>query len=180
MDVSIAVKGRRSVRKYQNRAIPDSEVEFLIDLARHAPSSMNGQPWHFIIVKNGKTKAALVEIKNRFCPPEKQAFQADFLLKAPLIIVVCVKKNRSFGREIENGILAASIIMLGAHSHQLGTVYMSAYISDEPKLSEAIRKELGIPEGVAPVSILPLGYPDEIPQPKELRPLQEIIHFDQF
>jgi nitroreductase len=57
---------------------------------------------------------------------------------------------------------------------------MSAYISDEPKLSEAIRKELGLPEGVAPVSILPLGYPDEIPQPKELRPFKETIHFDQF
>ena len=180
MEFSKVVRGRRSVRKFQNRAIPDSEVELLVDLARHAPSSMNGQPWHFVIVKSDQTKAALPEIKNRFCPPEKQAYQADFLLKAPLIIVVCVEKNRSFGREIENGILAASIIMLGAHSRGLGTVYMSAYISDEPKLSEAIRKELGLPEGVAPVSILPLGYPDEIPQPKELRPFKETIHFDQF
>jgi nitroreductase len=180
MEFSKVVTGRRSVRKYQDRIVPHSEVELLVDLARHAPSSMNGQPWHFVIVKDHKTKAALVEIKNRFCPPEKQAYLADFLLKAPLIIVVCVEKNRSFGREIENGLLAASIVMLGAHSRGLGTVYMSAHISDEPKLSEAIRKELGIPAGFAPVSILPLGYPDEIPQPKELRPLKEIIHFDQF
>jgi nitroreductase len=141
---------------------------------------MNGQPWHFVIVKDDKTKSALVNIKNSFCPPEKQAYQADFLLKAPLIVVVCVEKNRSFGREIENGLMAASIIMLGAHSRGLGTVYMSAYISDEPKLSEAIRNALRLPEGFAPVSILPLGYPDEIPQPKELRPLKEIIHFDPF
>jgi nitroreductase len=180
MDFSKVVQGRRSVRKYHDRIIPDAEVELLIDLARHAPSSMNGQPWHFVIVRNDKTKGALVEIKNRFCPPEKQAYPADFLVKAPLIIVVCVEKNRSFGREIENGLLAASIVMLGAHSRGLGTVYMSAYISDEPKLSEAIRKELGVPAGFAPVSILPLGYPDEIPQPKDLRPLKEIIHFDQF
>jgi nitroreductase len=180
MEFSEVVRGRRSVRKYQNRAIPDSEVELLVDLARHAPSSMNGQPWHFVMVKDDKTKAALAEIKNRFCPPEKQAYQADFLLKAPLIMVVCVEKNRSFGREIENGILAASIIMLGAQSRGLGSVYMSAYISDEPKLSDAIRKELRIPEGLVPVSILPLGYPDEIPKPKEFRPLKEIIHVDQF
>jgi len=180
MEFSNAVRGRRSVRKYQERTIPDSEVELLIDLARHAPSSMNGQPWHFLIVKDDKAKAALAEIKNRFCPPEKQAYQADFLRKAPLIIVVCVEKSRSFGREIENGILAASIIMLGAQSRGLGSVYMSAYISDEPKLSEAIRTELGIPEGFAPVSILPLGYPDEIPKPQELRPLKEIIHIGQF
>ena len=180
MEFSKVVMGRRSVRKYQDRIVPDSEVEFLVDLARHAPSSMNGQPWHFVIVKDHKAKVGLVNIKNSFCPPGKQTYQADFLLKAPLIMVVCVEKNRSFGREIENGLLAASIVMLGAHSRGLGTVYMSAYISDEPKLSEAIRKELGIPERFAPVSILPLGYPDESPRPKELRPLREIIHFDQF
>ena len=180
MEFSDAVRGRRSVRKYQNRTIPDSEIELLVDLARHAPSSMNGQPWHFVIVKDDRTKAALAEIKNRFCPPEKQAYQADFLRMAPLIMIVCVDINRSFGREIENGILAASIIMLGAQSRGLGSVYMSAYISDEPKLSEAIRKELGIPEGFAPVSVLPLGYPDEIPKPKEFCPLTEIIHIDQF
>jgi nitroreductase len=180
MEFSDAVKGRRSVRKYQDRTIPDSEVEMLVDLARHAPSSMNGQPWHFIIVKDDKTKAALAEIKNRFCPPEKKAFQADFLRKAPVIMIVCVEKNRSFGREMENGILAASIIMLAAYSRGLGSVYMSAYVAEEPKLSAAIRNELGIPEGFAPVSMLPMGYPDEIPQPKELRPLKEITHIDQF
>jgi nitroreductase len=141
---------------------------------------MNGQPWHFIIVRNEKTKAALAEIKNRFCPPMKQAYQADFLRKSPVIMVVCVEKNRSFGREMENGILAASIIMLAAHSRGLGSVYMSAYVAEEPKLSAAIRKELGIPEGFAPVSILPMGYPDETPQPKEVRPLKEIIHVGKF
>jgi nitroreductase len=180
MEFSDVVKGRRSIRKYQDRSIPDSEVEILVDLARHAPSSMNGQPWHFVIVKNSESKAALAAIKNRFCPPEKQAYQADFIRTAPLIIVICVERSRSFGREIENGIIAASIIMLGAQSRGLGSVYMSAYLSEEPKLSEAIRKELGIPEAFAPISMLPLGHPDEIPKPKELRPLREIIHLDRF
>ena len=81
---------------------------------------------------------------------------------------------------MENGILAASIIMLAAHSRGLGSVYMSAYVAEEPKLSAAIRKELGIPEGFAPVSILPMGYPDETPQHKEVRPLKEIIHVGKF
>jgi nitroreductase len=180
MEFSNVVTGRRSIRKYREQSVPDSEVEILIDLARHAPSSMNGQPWHFVIVRNGKSKAALAAIKNKFCPPEKQAYQADFLGTAPLIIVVCVEKSRSFGREIENGILAASIIMLAAQSRGLGSVYMSAYLTEEPKLSDAIREELGIPETFAPVSILPLGYADENPTPKDLRPLREIIHFEQF
>ena len=180
MEFSDVVKERRSIRKYQDQSVPDSEVETLVDLARYAPSSMNGQPWHFVIVRNGQSKAALAAIKNRFCPPEKQAYQADFLRTAPLIIVICVEKSRSFGREIENGIIAASIMMLAAQSRGLGSVYMSAYLTEEPKLSEAIQKELGIPETFAPISILPLGYADEIPKPKELRSLREIVHFDRF
>ena len=175
------VKGRRSVRKYQDRTIPDSEVEFLIDLARHAPSSLNGQPWHFVVVKSDKTKAALVEIKNRFCPPEKQAYQADFLLEgAPDHGRLRGEKPilRTRNRKWHYWPRPSSCWEHTAADWE--RVYMSAYISDEPKLSEAIRKELGLPEGFAPISILPLGYPDEIPRPKELRPLQEIIHFDQF
>jgi len=45
MDLDEAIKGRRSIRKYKSKDVPDSVVEDLIDLARHAPSSMNGQPW---------------------------------------------------------------------------------------------------------------------------------------
>ncbi len=180
MEFSEVARGRRAVRKFQPRLVPDAEVEFLIDLARHAPSSLNGQPWHFVILKSAESKAALVEIKNKFCPSEKQAFPANFLLQAPIIILVCVEKCRSFGREVENSVLAASLIMLGAHSRGLGTVYMSAYMSDEPQLSAAIRKEFNIPDGFAPITVIPLGYPDETPQAKELRPVKEIIHFERF
>jgi nitroreductase len=180
MDFCDAVKGRRAIRRFLNRPLPDSELETLLDLARHAPSSMNGQPWHFVILRDDHSKAALAEIKNRFCPPEKKEFRADFIRSASLIVVVCVEKTRSHGREIENAVLAASTIMLAAYSIGLGSVYMSAYMPDEPRLSEAIRSELGIPESVLPVSILPIGYPDETPKPKELVPLKEIVHFERF
>ena len=180
MEFCDVVKERRSVRKFQNRPIPDSEIKTLIDLARRAPSSMNGQPWHFVILRNDHSKAALAEIKNQFCPPEKKAFQADFMRTAALIMVICVERARSYGREVENGVLAASTIMLAARSLGLGSVYMSAYLTEEPLLSEAIRNELGIPDTFMPVSILPIGYPDETPKRKELVPLEEIVHFERF
>jgi nitroreductase len=180
MEFAKTVKGRRSLRGYQDRPIPDSEVEQLVDLARYAPSSMNGQPWHFVIVRDPKTKKALVGIKNRFCPPEKQAYPADFLEKAPVIIVVCVDKAKSFGREVENGVLASSHILLGAHSQNLASVYLSAYTAALPKLSREIKKALNIPEGIEPISILPLGYPRETAQPKPLRSLREIMHLEHF
>jgi nitroreductase len=70
--------------------------------------------------------------------------------------------------------------MLGAHSRGLGSVYMSGYLADQPQLSQSIRELLSVPEKILPISILPLGYPNESPKPKELRPLKEITHIDRF
>jgi nitroreductase len=180
MEFADVVKSRRGVRSYRDAPIPEAKIEQLLDIARHAPSSMNGQPWHFVVIKKYETKKSLVEIKNKYCPPEKQAFPADFLEKAPVILVVCVEKTKSFGRDVENAVLAASCILLGAHSIGLGSVYLSAYMASEPRLSEEIRRELNIPAGISPISILPLGYPNEIPRPKELRELKEMIHLERF
>ena len=180
MELEKAIKERRSIRKYHKRAIPNSVIEELLGLARYAPSSMNGQPWHFIIIKKDSAKKKLASIKNRYCPEEKRMYRADFIRDAALIIVVCVDKERSFDREIENGILASSIILFGAHSRGLGSVYLSAYSADEPGISSEIRQILGIPSNVDPISIIPLGYPDEKPKPKELRPLNDLIHHERF
>lgn len=183
MELAEVMKGRRSSRSYQDRSISESDIEQLLDLARYAPSSMNGQPWHFVIVRNQQTKRTLADIKNKYCPKEKQAYPADFMEKAAAVIVVCVDKARSFGREVENALFASAYIMLGAHNLGLGSVYLSAYAASEPKMSEEIRKELNIPAGIEPISILPMGYPNESslpPPPKGLCGLKEMTHFERF
>jgi nitroreductase len=178
MKLDEAIKERRSIRKYQNVEIPNSVIEELLDLARYAPSSMNGQPWHFIVIKQEKTKSKLADIKNRYCPVEKQMYQADFLKDAPVIIVVCVDKEKSYEREVENAVLATANILLGASNKGLGTVYMSAYRPNDPRISEEIRKVLNIPLNLAPITLIPLGYPDETPEPKTLTPIKGAISYE--
>jgi nitroreductase len=180
MEIDKTINGRRSIRKYQDRDIPDSVIKELLSLAIHAPSSMNGQPWCYIVVRAEKTKEHLVEIKNRYCPVEKQDYKADFLRKAPVVIVVCVDKEKYYEREIENGVLATANLMLGAYSRGLGSVYLSAYRFGEPRISEEIRQALGIPQHISPITIIPLGYPDEIPETKNLIPLEKIISYEIF
>jgi nitroreductase len=180
MEFINAVKGRRSIRQYQDREIPYSIVEDLLNLALYAPSSMNGQPWHFIVIREDKTKKRLVEIKNRYCPAEKKVYQADFMLKAPVIIVVCVDRQKSYDRGVENAVLAAMNIMLGAYSMGLGSVYMSAYRTNDPRISEEIREILKIPPDMDPIAIIPLGYPDEIPESKEIKTLKEVVSYESF
>jgi nitroreductase len=180
MDVDDTIRGRRSIRKYRKEDIADPVIEDILDLARHAPSSMNGQPWHFIVVREEETKKRLVQIKNAHCPVEKQAFRSDFIQHASAIIIICVDKGASYDREIENGLLAAANILLGAHARGLGSVYMSAHKVDEPAVAEEIRQALDIPGRMDPISLLPLGYPDERPEPKEMKPLKEIISYEAF
>ena len=180
MELDKTIKGRRSIRRYRDADIPDSVIEELLDLARYAPSSMNGQPWYFIIVRNERTKKQLVQIKNKHCPPKKRRYRADFLQKAPVVVVVCVDRERSFNRGVENAVLAAANIMLGAYGMGVGTVYMSAYRHDDPSISEEIRQTLGIPKNVDPITIIPLGYPGETAEPKTMRSLDEVIFYETF
>jgi nitroreductase len=107
-------------------------------------------------------------------------YQADFLKEAPVIIVVCVDRERSFDREIENAVLATANILLGASNRGLGSVYMSAYRKEDACLADDIRDLLKIPDHVDPITIIPLGYPDESPEPKRLVDLEEVMFYENF
>lgn len=180
MDFIEAIKGRRSIRRYQDRDIPDSIIEELLNLALHAPSSMNGQPWHFIVIREDKTKKELVELKNKYCPSEKQMYRADFLRNAPVIIVICVDRQKSYDRGVENAVLAAANIMLGAYGRGLGSVYMSAYGINNPKIAEDIKIILKITSDIDPITMIPLGYPNEVPEHKTIKPLSEVVFYEHF
>ena len=180
MNLDTVIKGRRSVRHYRNMDVPDSVILELIDLARFAPSSMNGQPWSFIIVKDTLTRDRLATIKDEYCPLEKRDYKASMLRDAPVVIVVCVDRKKSHKRVIENAVLATSYLMLAAYSRGIGCVYMSAYTADEPRLADHIRELLEIPAHIEPVTLLPLGYPDETPGNKQQEPLEGMIFNEKY
>lgn len=171
------VRGRRSIRRYASGEVPEESIRQILDLARYAPSSMGGEPWCFVVVRDPDLRRRLADIKNTHCPPAKrEAYPADFLATAPVVIAVGVERARAHGRERENGILAAAWILLAAQARGLGSVYLSAYQSDGPDLAEEIGALLGLPSGIEPVALVPLGFPAETPAPKERRLLEEIVH----
>jgi len=50
MDLSEAIKGRRSVRGYKTGVVDEKAIRDLIEAAVLAPNAMNQQPWIFTIV----------------------------------------------------------------------------------------------------------------------------------
>ena len=171
---------RRSIRRYQTRDVPEAVITEILESTRQAPSSMNGQPWCFVVVRDAETKRRISELKNRFCPCEKSSFLADFVAQAPVIVAVGVDQDRSFGRDLENGVLATAWLLLAAQDKGLGSVYLSAYQPHVRGLEVELGKLLHLPEGIRLVTLLPLGYPDETPPTKQLRPLSEMTHHEFF
>ncbi len=175
MDVIEAICGRRSVRLFKEKDVPEKMITQLISLAVMAPSAGNLQAWDLIIVRNPETKVALV----------RAAFGQSFIAKAPIIIIVCANQKRSaqqYGTRgtdlysIQDSAAAIQNLLLAAYSLGLGTCWVGAF--NESIVSDLLK----IPDGVRPVSIIPIGYylKDTTPQPPSRLPLEQIVHIEQY
>jgi len=171
---------RRYIRKFRGRGISEAVVGRIIAAARLAPSSMDGQPWEFIVVRDERMKARLARFKNKWCPKEKREYSADFMKGAPLILVVCTDRKKSFSRWIENGTIAATYALLAAGALGLGGSFMSAFTLTRPGQMRELRGLLGLPDRSNPVVLIPLGRPAETPARKSLRPVAGLMHHETF
>lgn len=180
MEFEQVIRSRRTIRHFSNKEVTDELVRALIDCAVRAPSSMNGQPWYFIVVRDEGTKMRLAEIKDRYCPPEKREYPAAFLVKAPVLVLTCVDRARSYDRGIENGVLATAHLLLAAANYGLTSVYMSAYKSGSPEVADDFRAILDIPENIDPITLVPMGYPAESPPKKHLKTPADVTFHEAF
>ena len=180
MEFDEVVSARRSIRRFSGAEVSEDLVRALIETALQAPSSMNGQPWCFIVVRNAETKRRLAEIKDKYCPPEKREYPAGFLMEAPVIVITCVDRDKAYDRGMESGILATGHLLLAAANHGLASVYLSAYKSGMPEVSDDIREILGLPADIDPITIVPLGFPGASAEPKIIRKAAEVIYNESY
>jgi nitroreductase len=173
MDVIEAMKRRRSVRAYSSKEVSDAAVETLLECARWAPSAGNLQPWEFIVVRDSERKRGLAEA----------ALGQSFIEDAPAAIVVCANSRRSATRYgsrgaslycLQDTAAATQNIHLAAYALGLATCWVGAF--DEAVVARVLK----LPEGIRPVVIIPVGYPEERPSPPPRRGLSEIVHKEEF
>ena len=152
MDVFEAIKKRRSIRSFQDKAVPDELVRKIIEAGQWAPSATNRQAWRFIIIDDA-------EVKNKIL----RETSAYFVSKAPLLILV-LYSNRTDNLEYRDHLLSAAMaiqnMQLTAYSLGLGTCCVNNL---PPKYK--LRNILKIPRSYDPVSLLCLGFPKVIPKP---------------
>ena len=160
------VKKRYSARSYISEPVEQSKLDYILECARLAPSAVNYQPWHFIVVKSEKQKQKL-----------RQCYPRQWFAEAPLYSVVCVCKSLAWVRKTDNkshadidAAIAIEHICLAATDQGLGSCWVCNFDMD------IFKSNFPLPSGEYPVAIIPLGYVNKLPEnPSRRKELVEII-----
>ena len=173
MDLSEAIKGRRSIRNFKPDEVSEKVVERLIEAAVSAPSAGNIQPWELVVARKPEIRKRLV----------KAAYEQSFIEEAPVVIVVCANEDRISQRYgvrgktlycLQDTAAATQNMLLTAYSLGLGTCWVGAFKEDE------VREALKIPIGIRPVALVPVGYPSKSASARQKRPMEHVVHRETF
>ena len=154
MDLYEAIKGRRSVRRYKPDPVPRETLDRVLEMAIWAPSGMNRQNWHFVVV-TGDKKDNMVNVASKSydhiepvlkevfasAPPVVEATKKFFqkLGGAPVLIFAYYSPTRE-RHETSVQTVAAAIqnLLLAAHAEGLGTCWMTGPLHVAEQINESL------------------------------------------
>ena len=173
------VKGRRSIRKYQDKEIPEQTLEELLEAIRWSPSWANSQCWEVILVRDAATKAKLADTLGKANPAQRAVAQAPVVWA----FAAGLKSSGYYKGEMttkfgdwfmfDTGIVAQTLC-LAAQNLGLGTVIVG--MLDHDKAGEV----LGVGENYEVVVLIPMGYPNQEPKAPKRREQSEFTHYNKF
>ncbi len=164
MDTFECIRKRRDIRSYLKKDVPDDVIRKIIEAGRLAPSAMNLQPWHFIVIKNKETLKEL----GKFC------LSGRFIVDASFAIVVITEPSNKW-HEID-GARAVQNMSLAAWNEGVGTCWIGAIDRDK------VKERLNIPKNLHVLTVLPFGYPEEfiVKRKKVRKSPNEVFHWEKF
>jgi len=154
----VPIFSRRSIRAYEAKAVEDSLVKDLLEAGMAAPSAVCKDPWRFVVVK---TRDMLTRISEGL-PNGKM------LASAGVGIVVCGDIREAHDRQLsyllQDTSAAIQNILLAASALGLGACWLGVH-PREDRIAH-VRKLLGLPEEIIPVSVVSVGWPSEKKEPR--------------
>ena len=162
---------RTSIRQYKDQPVEQEKIDIMLKAAMAAPTAVNLQPWHFIVITDKKTIGLL---------SGKQP------TNAPLLIAVCGDTDKTTMPDgkmklpdfwVQDVSAATENLLLAAHALGLGAVWTGVYPAME-RVAE-VANVLNCPKNIVPVAVVRVGYPDEAPEPKN-KFKEENISYNKF
>lgn len=190
MELTEAIRKRRSVRRYREEAVPEEALRELLELACWAPSAENEQPWYFVALTSTAELQNLRKTMEQVAEDMKIHLEellpkhprivgqtTDFLRKlggAPVCILVFLQKDYGELRDsmVESTAAAIQTLLLAAKERNLGTCWINAatHLGYGP-----ILRELYAPDKGELVSIVTLGYAERTPIAASRKPDRFVI-----
>ena len=163
METFDAVRTLLAVRSYQAKPVPDDLVRRIVEAGRLTGSGMNGQPWHFIVVRDPETLRKLGAL----------ASSGSYTAQAPLAIVVATEKSRFAMSDASRAIQS---MLLTAWAEGVGSNWVGFGGLDK------VKALLDIPSGHDVPAILPFGYPARAvgKGKKRRKALREVAHLERY
>lgn len=184
-EMLLAMKSRRSVRRFTAQPVTDTQVRKIIEAGRYAPTATNMQNISYTVLKGEK----MVEIERECVALFRKALKFAglfssavrkreiddhfFFFNAPVAIIVSAETGPTdkFGTDI-NGGLASAYMEIEAESMGLGVLY-SGFTVINARMNRKVKKLLNLDKHQKPIACLVLGYPDvhfkRIPPRKTVR-----------
>ncbi len=189
--------GRRSVRRYLDKEVPEEVVQRVLEAARWAPSPHGRQPWRFAVIRREETKARLAEAMGEEWRSNLQmdGQSAEVvekrlegsrrrLLDVPVLVLLClyledldaypdaVRQQNETTMAVQSLGAAAQNVLLAAYSLGLDTSWMCAPLFCPEKVAVA----LGLAPKLVPHALLTLGYAEaDPPKRRTRRALDELV-----
>ena len=155
MEAIRCIMSRRSIRRYAKRRVPPASIRKMLEAAMNAPSACNQQAWQFLVITDKERLEGLADLHP----------YAQMLRQVSCAIVVCgdLRAEHCHGYWVQDCAAATQNILLAAHALGLGSVWCGVH----PRTArvKSIQRYLGLPTKVVPLSLIPVGYPQERPHP---------------
>lgn len=179
MNIIECIKTRRSIRDFNDKAIPRDIINSIIETTTYSPSWKNSQTPRFTIVED----RAKIDTLANDCVLNFE-FNANTMKKAPMLVVVSIVNERcgyerdgSFTTskgdrwEMFDSGIATQTLALAAHNEGVGAVVLGIF--DEEKVANVI----DLPKSEKIGALLALGYYDVIPEMPKRKSLEDVIRY---
>jgi nitroreductase len=159
-----AVRTVLAVREYQDREIPADVLDRIVDAGHLSASSMNRQPWHFVVVRDREALRAL----------GRMVKTGPYIASAAAAIVVAYERESMFG--VSDASRAVQSMILTAWAEGVGSNWTGF------RGLEDVRKHVGLPDSYDVLTVVPFGYPSQAigRGVKKRRPLGEVASAERF